>query len=179
MLNRSDRTSTHAPQPAPTPKRLGGYLMDAGLVTSDQIHVALRDQQATGLRLGEILVARGWLKEQTVEWVMSQVVIPERKAYSQPPTPDLSQSARQAVQTTPSQPRRLTQADLNDPELINGLTRIRPAARSATPQSTSQSTPRFSGTAASQPNTPIDRRPPIAKPLPSVQPPDEDVSWVG
>ncbi|MDS3859755.1 hypothetical protein RIF25_02925 [Thermosynechococcaceae cyanobacterium BACA0444] len=59
-------------------KRLGNYLVDAELVTPAQIEVALADQRATGSRLGDILVARGWLKPGTIEFIMEKVVVPER-----------------------------------------------------------------------------------------------------
>ena len=63
-------------------KRLGSYLVDAGLINRGQIDVALNDQQATGMRFGEILVARGWIKQQTVEYFMEKIVLPERRAQS-------------------------------------------------------------------------------------------------
>lgn len=61
-------------------KRLGNYLVDAELVTPAQIEVALADQRATGSRLGDILVARGWLKPGTIEFIMEKVVVPERSS---------------------------------------------------------------------------------------------------
>lgn len=57
---------------------LGDYLVEAGLLSPAQVHVALNDQCMTGLRFGEILVKRGWVKEQTVEYFMHKVVEPER-----------------------------------------------------------------------------------------------------
>ncbi len=59
-------------------KRLGSYLMEAGLLNASQIEVALADQQVTGLRLGEVLVRRGWIKEETVEYFMKKVIEPDR-----------------------------------------------------------------------------------------------------
>ena len=61
-------------------KRLGSYLIEAGLLTPAQIEVALADQQLNGVRLGEVLVRRGWIKEETVEYFMRKVVEPERQA---------------------------------------------------------------------------------------------------
>jgi mannitol/fructose-specific phosphotransferase system IIA component len=61
-------------------KRLGAYLVEAGLVSPAQIQVALNDQEITGLRLGEIVAAHGWVKQQTIEFVMNRVVLPERQA---------------------------------------------------------------------------------------------------
>ncbi|MEO0375383.1 MAG: hypothetical protein AAF329_12320 [Cyanobacteria bacterium P01_A01_bin.17] len=60
-------------------KRLGNYLMEAGLLTESQINVALADQEITGMRLGEALVRRGWVKEETIEYLMKKVIIPERQ----------------------------------------------------------------------------------------------------
>ncbi|WP_299411495.1 hypothetical protein [Acaryochloris sp. IP29b_bin.148] len=59
-------------------KKLGNYLMEAGLLTAAQIEVALADQQITGMRLGEVLVRRGWVKEETIEYLMQKVILPER-----------------------------------------------------------------------------------------------------
>lgn len=57
---------------------LGAYLVEAGLLTDAQVGVALADQSITSMLFGEIIVARGWLKEQTVEFIMNKVVLPER-----------------------------------------------------------------------------------------------------
>jgi hypothetical protein len=59
-------------------KRLGDYLVEAHLVTSAHIEVALRDQELTGYRLGDILVLRGWVKRELVEWVVEHKLLPER-----------------------------------------------------------------------------------------------------
>jgi hypothetical protein len=64
-------------------KRLGGYLVEAGLLTTAQIDVALNDQKLTGMRFGEILAARGWVKQQTIEYLMHKVVMPEQQAAKQ------------------------------------------------------------------------------------------------
>ncbi len=60
-------------------KRLGNYLMEAGLLTESQINVALADQEITGMRLGEALARRGWVKEETIEYLMRKVILPERQ----------------------------------------------------------------------------------------------------
>jgi hypothetical protein len=59
-------------------KRLGDYLLEAGLLTDAQIEVALADQMTTNLRFGDILIRRGWVKEETIEYLMQKVVLPER-----------------------------------------------------------------------------------------------------
>lgn len=86
MRDRSDRYRVQT-SAVEVPKRLGNYLVEAGLLTTDQISVILTDQQSTGMRFGDIIVARGWLKEQTIEWVIEKVVEPDRQLH-QHPTPD-------------------------------------------------------------------------------------------
>jgi|GEM_PF-4961060 len=67
-------------------KRLGNYLVEAELVTPAQIEVALADQRSTGARLGDILVARGWLRQGTIEFIMERVVMPDRRmGHPEPP----------------------------------------------------------------------------------------------
>jgi hypothetical protein len=61
-----------------TRKPLGAYLVEAGLLTDAQVGVALADQGTTFLPFGEIVVTRGWVKEQTIEYLMQKVIIPER-----------------------------------------------------------------------------------------------------
>lgn len=57
---------------------IGAYLVEAGLLTDAQVGVALADQNVTAMPFGEIVVARGWVKEQTIEFIMNRVVLPER-----------------------------------------------------------------------------------------------------
>jgi hypothetical protein len=68
------------PVPLSRSKKIGAYLVDAALLTTAQTEVALCDQQATGMRFGEILVKRGWLKEETIEFLMKNVILPQRAA---------------------------------------------------------------------------------------------------
>ncbi len=60
-------------------KPLGVYLVEAGIVTSDQINKALEEQQESGRRLGEILVTRGWVGQQTIEYLIEKLVLPEQR----------------------------------------------------------------------------------------------------
>ncbi|XGV95538.1 MAG: hypothetical protein ACAF41_22695 [Leptolyngbya sp. BL-A-14] len=81
MRDSSDRRPMSTAADASYPKkRLGGYLVEAGLLTTAQIDVALNDQKLTGMRFGEILAARGWVKQQTIEYLMHKVVMPEQQA---------------------------------------------------------------------------------------------------
>lgn len=63
----------------PTDKRLGSYLIDAGLLSPSQVDVALSDQASTGLRFGEIIVERGWVKQQTIDYLHRKVIELERE----------------------------------------------------------------------------------------------------
>ena len=60
-------------------KLLGQYLVEAGIVTSVQLETALDEQQKTEKRIGEILSARGWVKQETIEYIVKKVVLPERE----------------------------------------------------------------------------------------------------
>lgn len=62
----------------PKNKKIGSYLIDAGLLSENQVQVALNDQKVTGLRFGDIVVNRGWVRKQTLEYVVKKVVIFER-----------------------------------------------------------------------------------------------------
>jgi hypothetical protein len=72
------------------------------------VSVALNDQKMTGMRFGEILAARGWVKQQTIEYLMRKVIIPEQKA-AQPPashTAETNGSAKQAQMTAAASDRQ-------------------------------------------------------------------------
>ncbi|KAI9131351.1 NAD(P)-binding domain-containing protein [Acaryochloris sp. CCMEE 5410] len=53
---------------------IGARLLEAGLLTSEQLEVALAEQelQATA-RLGEVIQKRGWVKERTIQFLLNQV----------------------------------------------------------------------------------------------------------
>ncbi|HIK23836.1 MULTISPECIES: hypothetical protein [unclassified Thermosynechococcus] len=97
-------------------KRLGNYLVEAELVTPAQIEVALADQRATGARLGDILVARGWVRRGTIEFIMERVILPDRRrqeaeAASSPSTSPAAQSPRTPPANTSSVHERATFID--------------------------------------------------------------------
>jgi hypothetical protein len=159
MRDRSDRYQIQAVPSLTKPKRIGSYLVEAGLLTDDQVKVALNDQQATGMRFGDIVVARGWLKEQTVEWVMQKVVIPEKRALKEQQEQPVTQ--RQKLQQQPL-PQSIPQ----------------PSNLPTSGQSTGCASP---GTTKNslEANSFNRRNVPISKPLPPVQSSDGDVNWVG
>jgi hypothetical protein len=150
MRDKSDRYQVEMVPALTPPKRLGSYLVDAGLLSLDQINVALNDQQATGMRFGEILVARGWLKEQTIEWVMKRVVEPERQ-----------QRRRQQIAQQPAnRPRSLEVLRTAAADLAQDKAEEEPLKEPLK-------------------RPPLRRELPISKPLPSVKSSDSDVNWVG
>lgn len=63
-------------------KRLGHYLVEAGLLTASQVQTALSEQKGSGLRLGELIVKKGWIKEQTLEFLIKDVIFSERARLS-------------------------------------------------------------------------------------------------
>lgn len=80
MQEHNSASSSQEGVSSPRTKRLGGYLVEAGLLTPAQVDVVLNDQKMTGMRFGEILAARGWVKQQTIEYLMQKVILPEQEA---------------------------------------------------------------------------------------------------
>ena len=84
-------------------KPIGAYLVEAGLLTDAQVGVALADQSMTSMLFGEIIVTRGWVKEQTIEYIMHRVVIPERSTQKKTYADLESGLVRQGVPKAPVQ----------------------------------------------------------------------------
>ncbi len=61
-----------------TGKKLGTYLIEAGLLTTAQLENALKEQKKTPLRLGEVLAKLGWINQQTIEFIMEKVVLSDK-----------------------------------------------------------------------------------------------------
>ena len=59
-------------------KPIGTYLVEAGLLTAEQVEVALREQKLSRIRFGEVLSKLGWIKQQTIEYMMEKVILPEQ-----------------------------------------------------------------------------------------------------
>lgn len=54
-------------------KPIGEILQEAGLITSPQLEVALRDQiYYQDMRLGEIMALRGWIKQDTADFFVQE-----------------------------------------------------------------------------------------------------------
>jgi hypothetical protein len=51
---------------------LGALLVREGLISNEQLELALMDQQGTGLRLGELLVQWGWVESAAVSRALAE-----------------------------------------------------------------------------------------------------------
>jgi hypothetical protein len=60
----------HAQKPAWLP--LGALLVREGLISNEQLELALIDQQGTGLRLGELLVQWGWVDSPAISRALAE-----------------------------------------------------------------------------------------------------------
>lgn len=202
MRDRSDRYQMQSVSAFSQPmKKLGGYLVEAGLLTTDQINVVLNDQQATGMRFGEIVAARGWVKEQTIEWIISRVVEPDRQALQRQAQEVKSWNATAAVRDTApgapvpppvvSVPRPMQTSPGQKPigqtpvgPVLAGQTPIgqTPVGKAPVGQTPSGQTPAAkvaTPAAKASAKSYVRREVPISKPLPSVGSSDGDVHWVG
>lgn len=52
---------------------LGHYLKSAGLLTDAQINAILNYQAQTGMRFGEIAASKGWVKQETINFILSYI----------------------------------------------------------------------------------------------------------
>jgi hypothetical protein len=98
MEYRSILMSPHSHKP------LGAYLVEAGLLSEAQVAVALTDQSSISMSLGEILVTRGWVKQQTIEYLMQKVILPERETKHSKPELEFGLAKQKPKQTEPSLP---------------------------------------------------------------------------
>ena len=65
------QVSSPSPLSTQTIKRVGDRLVDAGIINPTQLQVALYDQKAMKLRLGDVLIARGWVDQSTLDAVLT------------------------------------------------------------------------------------------------------------
>ena len=60
-----------------TKKRLGDVLLESGTITHAQLEEALSSQKASGMKLGELLVAKGYVtKRKIIQVLEKQLNIP-------------------------------------------------------------------------------------------------------
>ena len=56
-------------------RKLGYYLIEAGLITSDRVDEALIEQRTNlNMQLGEILVERGRIKQNTLDYFVKKII---------------------------------------------------------------------------------------------------------
>ncbi len=60
-------------------KPLGCYLLEANLVTHAQLEEVLQEQQTVSKPIGKLLSDRGWINQHTVDYMMKNVVLPQRQ----------------------------------------------------------------------------------------------------
>ncbi|MEN9231245.1 MAG: hypothetical protein Q6L68_10090, partial [Thermostichus sp. DG02_5_bins_236] len=65
---------------------IGQVLKKAGLLNEGQIQVALMDQRCSGLLFGEVLVARGWIKPETITFFLNHLILPRTSEGQSPNT---------------------------------------------------------------------------------------------
>lgn len=57
--------------PATDAPKIGDRLVEAGVISPTQLQVALYDQSHMNMRLGDVLIARGWIDQDTLESALS------------------------------------------------------------------------------------------------------------
>ena len=57
---------------------MGAYLIESGTITPEQLEIALKKQGHLGKRLGKIVVDYGWVKQQSIDYLIEKIVLPER-----------------------------------------------------------------------------------------------------
>ncbi len=73
-------------------KRLGELLLNARVITEDQLKQALQEQKQTGKKLGEILLEKGWLTEKKlIDALSQQLGIPKVSLLKYTPDPEVLQ----------------------------------------------------------------------------------------
>jgi hypothetical protein len=113
--------------------RLGSYLIEAGLITPAQVSVVLNDQQIeTDMRFGEVLVARGWVKLETIEFIMTRVVEPERRATHNYNLAE-SEKQTQSLPTHPLHNSKMPSSPVKDPVDRSTLPAATPQTRKPAP----------------------------------------------
>lgn len=152
-------------------KPIGEYLIEAGLLSTAQVEVILADQQFTELKFGEIAVLRGWIKQQTVEYLMIKIIYPERHYQPQPAQPPIP------TQTIPLAPSRSVYPQ---PILLPGQRLSGQASISANLANSSGHThPSVASSSSGRRGQPApDQETLIQASVPS-QPPDAQVEWIG
>ncbi|MCK4708311.1 MAG: hypothetical protein KAU21_06825, partial [Gammaproteobacteria bacterium] len=67
-------TSAKRTAPVLKPKRLGDVLIDKGLITLDQLKIALTEQKSRDLPIGKMLVALGFVTDSVIRDVLGETL---------------------------------------------------------------------------------------------------------
>lgn len=115
-------------------RRLGEMLVEADLLTAEQLNQSLVDQKKTGLKLGQYLVLRGILKEeQIIDMISKQLKIKRYQPDKYPPNADLARlipmdMAKKHNVVPLTKKRKLIIIAMTDPMDINALDSVEVAA---------------------------------------------------
>jgi hypothetical protein len=96
------------------PKPLGRLLLERGVVSPEELDVALEEQRSSGRRLGEILVAQG-----SVSWTTVAAVVAEQHG-----VPQVDVGALRQVPATPRNPPSLASGSAPVYEVREGRTAL-------------------------------------------------------
>lgn len=113
-----------------TRKRLGELLVEANLITGDQLNQALADQKNTELKLGQFLVLRGIIKEeQIIDMLSKQLKIKRYRPDKNPVNPELAKlipmNVAQENSLVPIKKKKhLIVVAMTDPMDINAVDKI-------------------------------------------------------
>jgi hypothetical protein len=76
----NDNLSSSISKHLGSPMRLGGYLVEAALVSTEQIQEALKEQKNSNIPIGQILSNKGFVRQETIEYLMEKFISTEQKA---------------------------------------------------------------------------------------------------
>ena len=72
-------TSALAQSNSTLTKSLSDSLVEAGLLTINHIDIALSEQRKTGVPLSDILINKGWVKQQTIDFIVKNIIHTNQK----------------------------------------------------------------------------------------------------
>ncbi|BAY25922.1 WecB/TagA/CpsF family glycosyl transferase [Calothrix sp. NIES-2100] len=68
-------TNALSPSNSTPTKSLSDSLVEAGLLTINHIDIALSEQRKTGVPLSDILINKGWIKQQTIDFIVKNIIL--------------------------------------------------------------------------------------------------------
>lgn len=169
-----------------TLKPLGAYLIEAGLLSQAQVDVILADQTITEMQFGEIVVTRGWVKEQTIEYLMQKVILPEREVLHQGQRSRVEPSQvkpRTSQAPSPAQPKPMQRPTPPGPSGVDphktlpaDPTHAKLPSATSLPESAAATVPASPAAINGTPNQDDDS---LVQKIITANFPDDEVEWVG